>query len=134
VYDPRVQRALQGCAREEKARKRAYHERMAAAARRSRELAAQEAERKRARQILAEERAREEVERAEEEAEESMHERIEHRKEVIKAKVLSRCVGTMKTNACSLRARNECALLIEAYKMPGDEYLAFGPVASSRRW
>jgi hypothetical protein len=54
-----------------------------------------------------------------------MYERIELRKEVIKAKVLSRCIGTMKTNACSLRARNECVLLIEAYKMPEEEYLAF---------
>jgi hypothetical protein len=34
----------------------------------------------------------------------------------------------MKTNACSLRARNECVLLIEAYKMPEDEYLAFDAV------
>jgi hypothetical protein len=102
---------------------------MEAAARRRRERAAEEAERERARRILAEERAQEAAEKAAEEAEDAMYERIQLRKEVIKAKVLSRCVGTMKTNACSLRARNECALLIEAYKMPEEEYLAFAPVA-----
>jgi hypothetical protein len=58
-----------------------------------------------------------------------MLERIATRKRIIKAKVLSRTVGTMKTNACSLRARNECVLLIEAYKMPDEEYLAFDATA-----
>jgi hypothetical protein len=86
------------------------------------------AERRRAREALEAERARVAAERAAEEDEEEMFERIATRKRIIKSKVLSRTIGTMKTNACSLRARNECVLLIEAYKMPDAEYLAFDAV------
>jgi hypothetical protein len=95
---------------------------------RQHEAAKQEAERQRVLEAVEAERARVAAEEQAKEDKDAMYARIKLRKEVIKARVLSRCVGTMKTNACSLRARNECALLIEAYKMPEAEYLAFKPV------